>query len=106
MVYAANGEIISHEEDKRRRNTEASARFRLKKKEREQAVERKKQELEDRCARLERENHGLRKENTWLKALLVNGTPQPLDSPSPTGPSGSGSRGGQAKGSKDKEDKK
>jgi hypothetical protein len=22
-------------------------------------------------------------ENTWLKALLVNGTPQPLDSPSP-----------------------
>jgi hypothetical protein len=49
-------------------------------------------------------------ENTWLKALLVNGTPQPLDSPSPpTGPSGGGSsRGGagQADGSKDKDQDK
>lgn len=58
-------EIITHEEDKRRRNTAASARFRMKKKEREQLVESKARDLEDRCARLEREVDGLRKGERW-----------------------------------------
>ncbi|KIK69264.1 hypothetical protein GYMLUDRAFT_129382, partial [Collybiopsis luxurians FD-317 M1] len=58
-------------EDKRRRNTAASARFRLKKKEREIAMENKAKELEQRVNELERECEGLRRENGWLKGLVV-----------------------------------
>ncbi|KAI0633550.1 hypothetical protein C8Q77DRAFT_1016684, partial [Trametes polyzona] len=58
-------------EDKRRRNTAASARFRLKKKEREAALERKAKELEVRVGELEKECEALRRENGWLKGLVV-----------------------------------
>lgn len=61
-------------EDKRRRNTAASARFRLKKKEREAALERRAKELEERVVELERECEGLRRENGWLKGLVVGVT--------------------------------
>jgi len=61
-------------EDKRRRNTAASARFRLKKKEREVALETKSKELELRVSELERECEGLRRENGWLKGLVVGVT--------------------------------
>ncbi|KAI9507475.1 hypothetical protein F5148DRAFT_110959 [Russula earlei] len=61
-------------EDKRRRNTAASARFRLKKKEREAALEKKSKELEIRVSELERECEGLRRENGWLKGLVVGVT--------------------------------
>ncbi|KAI6109799.1 hypothetical protein F5141DRAFT_808779 [Pisolithus sp. B1] len=61
-------------EDKRRRNTAASARFRLKKKEREAALERRAKELEERVLELERECEGLRRENGWLKGLVVGVT--------------------------------
>lgn len=61
-------------EDKRRRNTAASARFRLKKKEREAALERRAKELEGRVGELERECEGLRRENGWLKGLVVGVT--------------------------------
>jgi len=61
-------------EDKRRRNTAASARFRLKKKEREAALEGKAQELESKVTELERECEGLRRENGWLKGLVVGVT--------------------------------
>ncbi|KAH7339760.1 hypothetical protein B0J17DRAFT_656651 [Rhizoctonia solani] len=61
-------------EDKRRRNTAASARFRLKKKEREAALDAKAQSLEDRVASLERECEGLRRENGWLRGLVVGVT--------------------------------
>jgi hypothetical protein len=61
-------------EDKRRRNTAASARFRLKKKEREAALEKKSKELEMRVMELERECEGLRRENGWLKGLVVGVT--------------------------------
>jgi hypothetical protein len=61
-------------EDKRRRNTAASARFRLKKKEREAALEGKAKELEVRVSELERECEGLRRENGWLKGLVVGVT--------------------------------
>jgi hypothetical protein len=68
-------------EDKRRRNTAASARFRLKKKEREAALESKSKELEIRVTELERECEGLRRENGWLKGLVVGvtgaGAPHP-----------------------------
>ena len=58
-------------EDKRRRNTAASARFRAKKKEREAAMEQKAKELEERVTELERECESLRKENGWLKGLVI-----------------------------------
>lgn len=61
-------------EDKRRRNTAASARFRLKKKEREAALEKKSKELETKVNELEKECEGLRRENGWLKGLVVGVT--------------------------------
>ncbi|KAK2464176.1 hypothetical protein APHAL10511_003633 [Amanita phalloides] len=61
-------------EDKRRRNTAASARFRLKKKEREAALEGKAKELETRVNELERECETLRRENGWLKGLVIGVT--------------------------------
>lgn len=65
---------VSAAEDKRRRNTAASARFRLKKKEREAALEGRAKELESRVSELERECEGLRRENGWLKGLVVGVT--------------------------------
>ncbi|TFK44288.1 hypothetical protein BDQ12DRAFT_717450 [Crucibulum laeve] len=70
----APGTNMSAAEDKRRRNTAASARFRLKKKEREAALEGKAKELETRVNELERECEGLRRENGWLKGLVVGVT--------------------------------
>ena len=65
---------LSVSEDKRRRNTAASARFRLKKKEREAALEKKSKDLEIRVNELERECEGLKRENGWLKGLVVGVT--------------------------------
>lgn len=65
---------VTAAEDKRRRNTAASARFRAKKKEREVAMERKARDLDDRVLELERECESLRKENGWLKGLVVGAT--------------------------------
>ncbi|KAI0029875.1 hypothetical protein K488DRAFT_79912 [Vararia minispora EC-137] len=71
---APAGAAMSATEDKRRRNTAASARFRLKKKEREAALEKRARELEARVGELERECEGLRRENGWLKGLVVGVT--------------------------------
>ncbi|GMK55050.1 hypothetical protein CspeluHIS016_0201060 [Cutaneotrichosporon spelunceum] len=60
------------EEDKRRRNTEASARFRAKKKERERALEDRAKQLEQQVATLTAEKASLEKENNLLKFVLVN----------------------------------
>ncbi|KAK6903614.1 hypothetical protein I203_107119 [Kwoniella mangroviensis CBS 8507] len=70
QLGAGQGEI---EEDKRRRNTEASARFRAKKKEREQALERRAKDLEAQLAALQAENTSLENENRLLKAIVLNG---------------------------------
>ncbi|KAI8993939.1 hypothetical protein BD414DRAFT_436295, partial [Trametes punicea] len=67
----ASATPLTAAEDKRRRNTAASARFRLKKKEREAALERKAKELEVRVGELEKECEALRRENGWLKGLVV-----------------------------------
>lgn len=64
--------LVEIEEDKRRRNTEASARFRAKKKEREQALERRAKELEAQVASLAAENSSLENENRLLKAIVLN----------------------------------
>lgn len=59
------------EEDKRRRNTAASARFRVKKKQREQALEKTVKEQTDKNTVLETEISRLRMENKWLKDLVT-----------------------------------
>lgn len=59
------------EEDKRRRNTAASARFRIKKKLREQQMERTAKELQDKVQSLETKIVQLEMENKWLKNLVV-----------------------------------
>ena len=64
----ANRQAI--EEDKRRRNTAASARFRVKKKQREAALESHAKELESQVNELREEISKLRNENQWLKGLI------------------------------------
>ena len=59
------------EEDKRRRNTAASARFRVKKKQREQTMERTLKDHQDKNAKLEAKVAQLEMENKWLKALIT-----------------------------------
>ncbi|KAF2157064.1 phosphoglycerate mutase-like protein [Myriangium duriaei CBS 260.36] len=59
------------EEDKRRRNTAASARFRVKKKQREQALEKTAKEMSDRVQVLEARIGQLEMENQWLKGLIT-----------------------------------
>lgn len=63
---------VSAEEDKRRRNTAASARFRVKKKQREQALEKSAKEMSDKVSTLESRVSQLETENKWLKNLLVD----------------------------------
>jgi hypothetical protein len=60
------------DEDKRRRNTAASARFRVKKKQREQALEKTAKDMTDRVNMLESKIAQLETENTWLKGLITN----------------------------------
>lgn len=62
---------LAAEEDKRRRNTAASARFRVKKKQREQALERTTKEMSDKCSALEQRISQLEMENKWLKNLIT-----------------------------------
>lgn len=63
--------IVEADEDKRKRNQAASARFRQKKKQREQQLVESTREMQDRTRKLEKENDGLKKENMFLKKLLV-----------------------------------
>jgi len=62
---------VAAEEDKRRRNTAASARFRVKKKQREQALEKSAKEMSDKVQILESKVTQLQQENTWLKSLIT-----------------------------------
>ncbi|KAI8984528.1 hypothetical protein BDF20DRAFT_791582, partial [Mycotypha africana] len=59
------------EDDKRRRNTAASARFRLKKKMREQALEKQSKEMAAHVEKLESKVKELEMEAKWLRALVV-----------------------------------
>jgi hypothetical protein len=72
--YVPNFEDASRlaaEEDKRRRNTAASARFRVKKKQREQALEKSAKEMSDKVSALEGRINQLETENKWLKNLIM-----------------------------------
>lgn len=77
---------LAAEEDKRRRNTAASARFRVKKKQREQALEQSAKEMHDKVANLEKTISKLETENKWLKELLTakNGSEPDLASSKPS----------------------
>lgn len=62
---------VAAEEDKRRRNTAASARFRVKKKMREQTLEKTVKETSEKNAALEARVTALELENQWLKNLIT-----------------------------------
>lgn len=62
---------VAAEEDKRRRNTAASARFRVKKKQREAALEKSAKEMNDKVSALESKILQLETENQWLKKLIL-----------------------------------
>ncbi|KAI1165842.1 hypothetical protein F5B18DRAFT_608915 [Nemania serpens] len=62
---------LAAEEDKRRRNTAASARFRVKKKAREQALEKREKDLSDKVSALESRISSLETENKWLRELVM-----------------------------------
>ena len=62
---------LAAEEDKRRRNTAASARFRIKKKQREQALEKTAKDMADKVSQLEMKINQLEMENKWLKNLIT-----------------------------------
>ncbi|KAH8677559.1 hypothetical protein BX600DRAFT_430904 [Xylariales sp. PMI_506] len=65
---------LAAEEDKRRRNTAASARFRIKKKAREQALERREKELNEEVVQLKNRITHLETENKWLRGLVMEKT--------------------------------
>ena len=62
---------LAQEEDKRRRNTAASARFRVKKKEREKNLERTVKDVTAKNTTLEARVSQLEMENRWLKNLIT-----------------------------------
>lgn len=70
---------VAAEEDKRRRNTAASARFRIKKKQREQALEKTAKDMSDKVDKLEEKVCQLEKENQWLREIVVEKTAKTSD---------------------------
>jgi hypothetical protein len=62
---------LAAEEDKRRRNTAASARFRVKKKQKEQQLEKTAKEMTDKVLALEKRVQELNMENQFYKKLLI-----------------------------------
>ncbi|KAK4942177.1 hypothetical protein LTR10_018069 [Elasticomyces elasticus] len=70
-MHAEDKSRVIAEEDKRRRNTAASARFRIKKKQREQALENTVKDVQDKNAKLEARLKQLEMENKWLKELIT-----------------------------------
>ncbi|CAG8711091.1 27566_t:CDS:1 [Dentiscutata erythropus] len=70
---------LAAEEDKRRRNTAASARFRVKKKMREQALERTAKEMSSKAEAFENRVKELEMEVKWLRSLIVEKDARLLD---------------------------
>jgi hypothetical protein len=73
-VSQEEGARYAAEEDKRKRNTAASARFRVKKKQREQALEKTAKDMADKAQALEKRVHELDMENKWLKEIITEKT--------------------------------
>ncbi|KAI8880259.1 hypothetical protein K501DRAFT_325101 [Backusella circina FSU 941] len=70
--------LDASDEDKRRRNTAASARFRMKKKLREQVLEKTAKEMTVKAETLEKRVNELEMEVKWLRALVVEKDPSLL----------------------------
>ena len=74
VASGAAGTLLSSShsslEDKKKRNTAASARFRIKKKLKEQEMERKARELEEKVAALEKKLKTMEMENKCLKSII------------------------------------
>ncbi|KAL7749001.1 hypothetical protein RI367_005650 [Sorochytrium milnesiophthora] len=68
---SASSSGLGQDDDKRRRNTAASARFRLRKKQREAAMEQSAKDMSARCESLTTRVRELETEVTWLRSLLV-----------------------------------
>ncbi|KAJ3007813.1 hypothetical protein HKX48_008915 [Thoreauomyces humboldtii] len=71
-VVGEEREKTEEEVDKRRRNTQASARFRAKKKQREQALEKTAKEMSDRANALERRVKEVELELKWMRQLVTD----------------------------------
>ena len=71
MLSFEDASRLAAEEDKRKRNTAASARFRIKKKQREQALEKSTKDMTDKVTALENRIATLETENKWLKSLVT-----------------------------------
>ncbi|KAK3314750.1 hypothetical protein B0H66DRAFT_320916 [Apodospora peruviana] len=71
MLSFEEASRLAAEEDKRKRNTAASARFRIKKKQREQALEKSAREMTEKVTMLEGRISALETENKWLKSLVT-----------------------------------
>lgn len=69
----------SIDDDKRKRNTAASARFRMKKKLREQELEKTAKEMTLKAEALEKRVAELEKEAQWLRALVIEKDPSLLN---------------------------
>ncbi|OMJ20274.1 Regulatory protein cys-3 [Smittium culicis] len=69
---------VTSEEDKRRRNTAASARFRVKKKLKEQMLEQRNLEMSQRLQEMEKKVKKVTMENKWLKSIVVEKEPNSL----------------------------
>ncbi|KZV70349.1 hypothetical protein PENSPDRAFT_579525 [Peniophora sp. CONT] len=96
-------------EDKRRRNTAASARFRIKKKQKTLNLERTVNDLSGRVEELEHEASELRRENGWLKEIVMLKSRQRVEGLSlpdpPSGPPDEGDEGDDKDKDEDKEDR-
>ncbi|ORE09819.1 hypothetical protein BCV72DRAFT_52777 [Rhizopus microsporus var. microsporus] len=66
-----NKEKNAVDEDKRKRNTAASARFRIKKKQREQSMQETVKEMTEKSEALQNRVHELEQEIKWLRGLLI-----------------------------------
>jgi hypothetical protein len=75
-----DSEKVAQDEDKRRRNTMASARFRQRKKVREAALEIQAKEMTEKVVSLQETVDSLENEAKWLRSLLVEkGDPSVLE---------------------------
>lgn len=71
-VEKSSEESTNPDEDKRRRNTAASARFRVKKKMREQAMEQSVREMTQKSDKLQDRVNNLESEIKYLRSLLLD----------------------------------
>lgn len=70
LSHSSHGSQLS-KDDKRKRNTAASARFRIKKKLREQALQKTACEMTEKANLMEQRVNELEREIKWLRALVV-----------------------------------